>query len=80
MITIYYEVKIYSIKTIPFKTVLKGIFKKSDWHNYNIKVLDKNNLKEAFVYVEYIGDSDSIRFIIEKEIFKELPNQKGTYE
>ena len=36
-------VKIDSIKTTPFKTVLKVNFKKEDWLNCNIKVLDKNN-------------------------------------
>lgn len=87
-------IKIDSISTTPFNSILKATYKKGDWHEYDVTVLDDNNKKlqweqlnpskdnekEISVYLESIGESKSIRVIVEKPILKEIPSQPDTFE
>lgn len=87
-------VKIDSVTVTPFRTILKATYKQGSWNDYEVRVLDEDNKelnweklgptgdneKEVSVFLESIGESKSIRFIVEKSILKELPNQKDAYE
>lgn len=87
-------VKVKSVVITPFKSIVKVEYKKGNWDDYDIKVLDENNKKlyceqtsvsedndkEISASLEATGNSKSIRIVIEKPVYKELKSQKGTYE
>ena len=87
-------IKVNSVTMTPFKTIVKATCKQGNWSDYEVRVLDENNKelnwdkmgpigdneKEMAVFLESIGESKSIRVIVEKGILKELSNKKGTYE